>query len=188
MMTQHDTGSGATGGGFASGVWTGITPGATGVALTEEMLRDACQAAYQDGGDPSHILSVPSVIRRLSEYLFTSSARIATLTAETNQRGPATAMGSINTFLTDFGITLDMIPNRLQQKQTTASADDSAIVFILDPEYLSLCYLKGYRTDALAKTGLAENRQMSVDWSLIVNTEKAHAMITDIDFTAAVTA
>ena len=40
----------------------------------------------------------------------------------------------------------------------------------------------------LAKTGLAENRQMSVDWSLIVHTEKAHGIIGNISVSAAMTA
>jgi len=98
-------------------------------------------------------------------------------------------------FVTDFG-TLTLVPNRLQLSYATyaADTDDSTIdgvnsnVFILDPEYLSLCYLKGYRTDTLAKTGLAENRQMSVDWSLIVNTEKAHGIIPSVSNAGTMTA
>jgi len=81
----------------------------------------------------------------------------------------------------------------LQQRYAASYATPSLTaaysdVFILDPEYLSLCFLKGYKTDTLAKTGLAENRQMSVDWSLIVNTEKAHGVIASVDHTADVTA
>ena len=126
------------------------------------------------------MMTIPAMVRKFSEYLFTSSARVATLMSDQGKSAEkATALGAVNVFVTDFG-TLDLIPNRLQQKQTTASTDD--------PEYLSLCYLKGYRTDMLAKTGLAENRQMSVDWSLIVNNEKAHGMSTDINHAAAVTA
>ena len=134
------------------------------------------------------MMTIPAMVRKFSEYLFTSSARVATLMSDQGKSAEkATALGAVNVFVTDFG-TLDLIPNRLQQKQTTASTDDSTFVFYLDPEYLSLCYLKGYRTDMLAKTGLAENRQMSVDWSLIVNNEKAHGMSTDINHAAAVTA
>ena len=40
----------------------------------------------------------------------------------------------------------------------------------------------------LEKTGLADNRQMAVDWTLVVHTEKAHGVIADIDPTLAVTA
>jgi len=165
-----------------------FTPATAVAALTEAGIRDTVEAVYNEGGDPTKFMSIPSVIRKFSEYLFSSSARVATLLSDQGKSTEkATALGSVNVFVTDFG-TLILVPNRLQQKQTTAIADDSAIAFILDPEYLSLCFLKGYRTDMLAKTGLAENRQMSVDWSLIVNTEKAHGMITDIDYTAPVTA
>ena len=66
---------------------------------------------------------------------------------------------------------------------TPAVAD----VFLLDPEYLALSYLQGYRTESLAKTGLAEKWQMSVDWTLVVNNEAAHAMIGDIKQSAAAT-
>lgn len=161
------------------------TTTADGITLTESAIRDVVQNIYQEGGNPSKLMATPAVIRQISEYLFTSSARVATLTSDQGKSGEkATALGSINVYVTDFG-TLSLIPNRLQFSYgasygtptlTAANSD----VFILDPEYLSLCYLKGYRTDTLAKTGLAENRQMSVDFSLIVNTEKAHGLIPSV--------
>jgi len=156
------------------------------VTLTEAAVRDTVESIYQKGGDPTKMMSVPAMIRKFSEYLFTSSARVATLMSDQGKsQSKAAALGSVNVFVTDFG-TLDLVPNRLQQLQTAAGAGDSCFTFILDPEYLSLCYLYGYRTDPLAKTGLAEKRQMAVDWTLIVNTEKAHGMIGDCDQTAAV--
>ena len=193
LITNYTPRSGGAVGGFDNGgggttVTTVFTPATAVAALTETEIRDQVESIYNEGGDPTKLMTVPSLIRKISEYLFTSSARVATLMSDQGKsREKAAAMGAVNVFVTDFG-TLDLVPNRLQQLQDTAGTDDSAIVFYLDPEYLSLCYLKGYRTDPLAKTGLAENRQMSVDWTLIVNTEKAHGMSTDIDFTAAVTA
>lgn len=184
MATQFDTGSGATGGGFASGVWTPITPGAK-TPLTETMIRDAAQAAWEDGGNPSKLMSVPGVIRKLSEYMFTSSSRIATLTAETNQNGPATAMGSVNVFLTDFGVTLDMVPNRRQLTYGTGGAN--AAVFIYDPSYVRVSRLQGYRTQALAKMGLSERRFISVKSTLKCLNPDAHRVLLDIDPAAAVT-
>ncbi len=186
MVTQFDTGSGAAGGGYTAGVWAPIVPGAR-VALTETMIRDAAQAAWEDGADPSKIMSVPSVIRQLSEYMFTSSARIATLAAETNQKGPATAMGSVNVFLTDFGVTLDMIPNRIQRTYEDTNTATAAAVYILDPVYARLSYLKGYRTTPLAKTGLSDKRHMAVDWGQKVLQPDAHRVLLDIDPTAPVT-
>lgn len=176
-------------GGFNTG--TGLTAAYTvGVieAITEEKIRDNVESVYNEGGDPTVLMAIPGQIRKISEYLFTSSARVATLMSDQGKSGEkATALGAVNVFVTDFG-TLKLVPNRLQQTYTADSAGVANAVFILDPSYIELCYLQGYRTDVLAKTGLAENRQMSVDWSLIVNTEKAHGMITDCDSTAAMTA
>ena len=61
-------------------------------------------------------------------------------------------------------------------------------VFILDPSYLALSYIGGYVTSDLAKTGLANNRQMSVDWTLKVFNEKSQAIIGDINPATAMTA
>ena len=181
--------------GFDTSTGLTVVPTATaaGIALTETAIRDTVESIYNAGGDPTVLMSVPAVIRKISEYLFTSSARVATLMSDQGKSTEkATALGSINVFVTDFG-TLRMVPNRLQNKYDALYANptltaDFADVFILDPEYLSQCFLKGYRTDSLAKTGLAENRQMSVDWSLIVNTEKAHGIIASVDPTLAMTA
>lgn len=186
LETTHING---TAGGYDTG--TGLTVARTPglkTALTESAVRDAVESIYNEGGDPTKMMSIPSVIRKFSEYLFTSSARVGTIMSDQGKsREQAAALGSVNVFVTDFG-TLTMVPNRLQPvHKDSGASDDVADVFILDPEYLSLCYLQGYRTDDLAKLGQKERRQMIVDWSLIVNTEKAHGIIGDIDFAADVT-
>lgn len=186
IKTNHQNG---TPGGFstATGLTVARTPGA-GVALTETMIRTAAEQVYQQGGESSVLMSTPAVIRALSSYMFTASARIATFMSDIEgSASKATAMGSVNVFVTDFG-TLKFMPNRLQQTHLDSGGTAVADVFILDPAYLSFCYLQGYRTDELAKTGTAENRQMLVDWTLIVNNEKAEAMIGDIDPTLPVAA
>lgn len=191
MITQGDVASDALGGGFVGGAWAGRVPG-TKRALTETMVRDVAQMVWEEGGNPSLLMSIPSMIRGLSAYMFTDSARIATLTAETNQNGPATGMGSVNVFLTDFGVELQMIPNRLQQKYDSldggADSMDACDAFILDPSYVELAYLQGYQTDEQGKAGMTDVRLMSVDWCTKVLNRKAHGLIGDLDFTAAVTA
>ena len=187
---ETSTSRGTTGadGGFNTGTGIVAAP-AVGAkrALTEKAVRDIVQSVYQEGGDPTVLMSLPSVIRAFSEYLFTSSARVATLMADQGRSAEkATALGSVNVFVTDFG-TLDLVDNRLQQLYA-ADDGDCANVYIITPEYLSLGYLHGYRTEPLAKTGLSDKRQMAVDWTLIVQSEKAHGVIADIDPTLAVTA
>ena len=174
---------GTVGGFDGSGIVDAFTPG-TKEAMTETKVRDVAEDVYTEGGNPTVLMMIPKVCRAFSEYLFTSSARIATLTAETGQdKSAATAKGSVNVFVTDFGVTLDLIPNRLQPSVSAVSQ-----AFLLDPMHLRQSFLHSYRVEPLAKTGLGEKRLMSCDWTLVVTTEKAHGMVTDIDNTLAVTA
>jgi hypothetical protein len=184
MVTKHPGASTGTGGVFAAGAWSAWTPGA-GQGLTETLVRDACQAAWEDGADPSLLMSVPSVIRALSEYMFTSSARIATLNRD-EQGTDATALGTVNVFITDFGVTLEFVPNRLQQTYNDSAAKKVASVFLLDPAYARMSFLEGYRVEPLAKTGLSDKRLMAVDFTVKVLNPDAHRVIPDVDPTIAV--
>jgi hypothetical protein len=180
---------GGTAGGFATG--TGLTVARTPTAhraLTETLIRSAVQAVYQNGGDSSVLMTSPGVVAQISQYLFSSSARIATLMSDIEGgSAKATAMGAVNVFVTDFG-TLQIKANRLQPSHTDSGSTAVYDVFILDPSYLALSYIGGYTTEELAKTGLANNRQMSVDWTLKVFNEKSQAIIGDINPATAMTA
>ena len=191
-------------GGLASWIETNYYPGAspgaaggfnstTGVVdarvagdgrgLTETQVRTAALAAWTQGSNPNVLMSVPQVIANLSRYMFTSSAAIATLTRET--RGDtvgATALGSVNVFITDFGVTLDLVPNRLQQTYNSGDTVPAPVadVFVLDTSLLSYAFLWRVQTAPLARTGTADNRQMSAHWTLVVGNEEGLACIADI--------
>jgi hypothetical protein len=179
---------GATGstGGFntTTGLIDAPTPG-TARALTETLIRDIAQSVYENGGESIYLMGTPTVIRRLSEYLFSSSARIATMTND-NASGtsPMTAYGSANVFVTDFGQILTLVSNRMQPQDDT----DVSTLYFLDPKHLKQSFMRGYRTEPLAKTGLSEKRLISVDYSLCVLNEKSQGAIMAIDETAPVEA
>ncbi len=186
LETNAEFGATGSAGGFntSTGVVDACTPGAAR-ALSETLVRDVAESAYNKGGSPTILMMVPSVCRKFSEYLFTSSARVATLTSETGQsESGATAKGSVNVFVTDFGIVMELTPNRIQRNYAT----NESTAFLIDPGHVRISYLYGYRVEPLAKTGLADNRLMSVDWTLVVTNEKAHGMVTAIDNTTAVVA
>ena len=167
-----------TAGGYdhGTGKTTEATPGAA-APLSFQDVKDAVMGVYKQGAESTTLMSSPEVISSLSTYLFGNDARIANLHADQGKSSEkATALGSVNVVVTDFG-TLRLVANRLQPKD----AAGTDFVFILDPEYLSLSYLEGYRTDTLAKTGLSEKREISVDWGLRVHCEEAQAMICGID-------
>lgn len=185
LTTNVSVGLTGSTGGFntTTGLIDAPTPG-TPRALTETLIRDIAEAVYVAGGETMYLMGRPVVIRALSEYLFTSSARIATMTND-NASGTSamTAYGSANTFITDFGQVLKLVPNRLQPQDDT----DVSSLYFLDPKHLKQSFMRGYRTEPLAKTGLSEKRMISVDYSLCVLNEKSQGAILAIDETAPVT-
>ena len=158
-------------------------------ALTWANVRTRLEEVYNAGGYPSVLMSIPSVIKGVNTFLFSSDGDPyrAAPTANVQGTSPATqaAQGWITVVLSDFGISLSLVDNRLQQKYNSATAAD---VFLLDPAYLGLSYLGGYRNDVLGKVGHSDQRMLSTTWMTKCFREDAHALIADIDFTAAVTA
>ena len=144
LETNVDFGVGGSAGGFntTTGLIDAATPG-TARALTETLIRDIAQKVYQEGGETTILMGTPQVIRNLSEYLFTSSARIATMTnQDTSGTSGMTAYGSANVFVTDFGQVLKLVPNRLQPQTDT----DTSTLYFLDPRHLKQSFMRGYRT------------------------------------------
>jgi hypothetical protein len=159
-------------------------------ALTWELVRDGIEAIYNAGGNPSTLMSLPTMIKKINNFLFSSAGDPFRATPTANVTGTGggiaqTAQGFISVVLSDFGITLSLVDNRLQQFYNLATAVD---VFILDPSHIAIASMDGFRQDVLGKTGHAENRLLSNTWMTKVFREDAHALIADVDHTAAVTA
>lgn len=165
-------------------------------ALSESTIKDMMRESFVNGGNPSVAMSTPAVIEVLSDYLFTSSARVATLQSDASQSnrtdngtsggrsgGGVVAQGSVNILVTNFG-TLELVPNRFQGDSSSGAAD----LFLVDPDLWERSYLQGYETKELARDGLGENREISVDVTLCSLNEEGNAVVADIDYALAATA
>jgi hypothetical protein len=181
LTTNSDRGVGGLDGGFANGTVSAANLG-TVKALTETAIRNVCQGIYEQGFDPTVMMARPSVIRLVSEYMFTDAARIGIQQTETGKGGASTAVGSVKVFITDFDVELMFTPNRLQPYMDGETATNDSL-FILTPQYARHGYLHNYRTEPLAKLGLADRSQVAVDWTLKVLAEQAHGVVADIDAT-----
>ncbi len=180
--------AGAANGGFNTGtkIVDAHTNATTAVAGTEARLSALIETAYNNNAEPTILMSTPAVIKRLATRLFASS-RVATPTANVSGTAPAnqTSQGFINVMVTDFGFTLDLMPNRLQQDYNSNTA---ASLFGIDPSMAAISYLHRPKAEAIAKLGLSHRWQVSSDWTLKVYQEKAHFNYRDIDEDAAWTA
>jgi len=182
LTTNVSFGATGSAGGYSTATGLTVAPTyGTARAASETELKDLLQGIYTNGGNADTLMSVPSVIRGMSEFMLSSQARVATLMSDTGTSATAqTAKGSVNVYVGDFGV-YKMISNRLQPVE----AAGKATMFIIDPSLIEISYLKGYRVEPLAKTGLADKRLMAVDYSLKVLQEKGLGAYFDIDTSAA---
>ena len=163
------------------------TDATTAVAGTEARLSALIETAYGNNAEPTILMSTPAVIKRLAVRLF-SSGRVATPTANIRGDGGGvgqTSQGYITTMVTDFGFTLELHPNRLQQDY---NSDTAASLFGIDPQMVAISYLHRPKAEQIAKLGLSHRWQISTDWTVKVYQEKAHFNYRDIDEDAAWTA
>lgn len=192
LATNKDLGAG----GAVTGFNTGTKLVAAQVAgeerqLTWEMVATQIQNVYVLGGNPSILMSVPGVTKAIGRYLFTTPFAAAP-TANVNGSGAGVAQvsqGYIDTFKTDFGTLMQIVPNRLQQTYASIGADPDpqvANVFGIDPRFWKLGLLYGWKVDALGKVGLSHRKLLHVDYMLKAYLERANFLIADIDPTLTV--
>lgn len=176
-------GAGALGGVGADGMPDAYTPG-TARGLTQTLLDQVIEAAYVNGGSPDTIMVSPAMKRVISDYLFTSSARVAALYSDVGQpkgNSQATALSAVDVYISDFG-QLKIVPNRFLG-YTRAAGKASNNVYVLEMSKWAVGYLRPFATKTIAPTGDAEKRLLMVDFSLIYREEMASGAIMDIDAT-----
>lgn len=187
IATNTVFGVGGSAGGFdlATKLVDAPTEG-TVKALVWADIRDVILAIYSAGGAANGTLvamSTPLVIRNIVSFLFSVEGAPFRAAPTANVTGASpmnqTAQGWIDVVLSDFGITLRLVANRLQ---TTYNTDTAADLFFFDPPHAAIASMSGFRTDNLAKTGHADNRLISNTWMTRVFREDAHGMIADVDF------
>ena len=166
-------------------------------ALSESShLKPMIRAAYENGGDLRYAMGRPTVIELLSDYMFTSSARVATLVSQAGQGnrqgvdegngtagGGISAQGAVNVYVSNFG-TVIFVPNRFQPSSIDGAGTQQAAhsdLFLIDPDLWEVSYLQGYRIKTLGDTGLSAKRLISVDYTLCGLAELGNAVIADID-------
>ncbi len=189
IATNTNFGIGGIAGGFSTATKLVAAPSEGDIrALSWEDVRDQIEAVYTVGGNPSVLMSVPGVVKRINSFLFSTEGKPyrADPVANIGGTGPTTqtAQGYISVVLSDFGITLSLVDNRLQQLY---NVDTAADVFLIDPAHFNVSSLYGFRQDELGKTGHSEMRLLSNHWMTKCFREDAHGMIADIDPTADVT-
>ena len=151
-------------GGLASWITTNVVD-TTGAAPTEDNLKEAVLKAYTAGGEPTVLLVSPA-----NKQVFSTFSGIAEQRFQAPGTGQTKIIGAADLYMSDFG-QLSVVPDRFL-------SDDFS--YVLDPSMASVSYLRPFKSQKLAKTGDNEKHLLNVEYTLRVNNEAAHAMMTDL--------
>lgn len=170
--------------------------GGTARALSLTLIDEAIMGAASRGGRVRYAVSMPIVIKRLTDFLMSGSAQIAAIQTNVPQSerqgviegdglsgGGVAAISSVNVMVTSFG-SITLVPDFQQQFDTAAIAT----MHLVDPDWIDCVKLDGAQFDIQdqAKVGLATDRLLVTTYGIRLPSERAHATIAAIDTTAAV--
>lgn len=149
----------------------GTTARVTGTdrAFTSTLLNSTMQSCYTNGGSPTILLVTPA--QKVVASTFTG---IATRFRDVPANQQAQVIAAADVYVSDFGI-IQIVPDRF-----IPNADNDDTAFLLDTEMASVAYLRPFQTNELAKVGDSEQTQLLVEYTLQVNNEAAHGIITDL--------
>ncbi len=181
--------------GFNSGtnIVDGKTFNTSNAGLQQADIDGVILAMWKLNSKPTVAMMTGTVLQKLSKYFFTSGAQISTLTANgPDSAADRIAQSAVNVYHTDFGTTLRLVanphmPNRVDTTMTDGTTDTDCML-IFDPSYIKFSTLKNFTTKNHAVTGLAQEVEHSVDWTLVLENHEALGCICGILDTTAVAA
>ncbi len=150
-------------------------------ALSEAGLLGVIDAVYKVSSEAPNILMLSvDGKQRYSNYMFSSSARIATQYQDqgANPRGGVQAVGAVDTWVTNTAI-VDVVPNRFQRDRDS---------FVYNNAWADVAYFDPMQTDAMAKTADTDDRMILHDMTLVVRNRATLGTFADIDTSTAMIA
>lgn len=150
----------------AGGNGTARTDG-TQRTFTESLLKGAILSAYDEGANIKYLMMAPSAKQTFSSFVGVGGASgVSNFNDVSDQR----IIGGMNIYVSDFG-EMAVVPNRFQRSRD---------VWLLDPEYYGVAYLRPFFQKEVASTSDGEQRAIITEYTLVVNNEKALGAVYDL--------
>jgi hypothetical protein len=173
IVTNDSRGATGTDGGFAAGLVTAAGNG-TQRAFTRALLDTVILNTYTSGGNPTVFMCSPYVKTVFSSFM--QGANTAVVNAYIRGESQATIYAAADTYRSDFGV-IDIVPNRQLARGGAAHARNG---FLIDRSKVAIGIFRDVFEDRPAKTGDAEKRALLCEYSLIMKTQAAHAVVADL--------
>jgi hypothetical protein len=136
--------------------------GASQVALTEVMVNDAMQKAFQNGAHPENLVLPPAIRRTVSTFQGRSSSQVLV--------GKTEVVATVDVIATDFG--------RVKVMPSLWVASDTGL--LLDPDFVAVAFFRNFRQFQIAKIGDAETRVVLAEWGVEMRNSVAHILFNGI--------
>jgi len=153
--------------GYAAGVWGAVTDG-TATAMTEGDLVSALEAAWTDGGDASLIMVNSTLKRKIAT--FGGASKFSGVQVSGARTAQAVVIGGVDLYISDFG----------EHKISLNRYMRTGTLLALDPEYVSVGFLRPIKFEERAKTGDATRGEILTEFTLIGDNPDAHAKIQSV--------
>jgi len=149
--------------GYQSSDWTASSD-STASTFVETDLKNALEAAWTDGGDPSVIVTNSKQKKRMSAFVG-ASAFEGFGVAQGKVQG--VVIGGVDVYVSDYG-SHKVVLNRFIGQTA---------VLCLDPEYVGIAWLDNIKMEDLAKTGDAEKKMLIAEYTYVAQNPDAHAQV-----------
>lgn len=136
--------------------------GGNQVAMTEQLVGDAMQAAYTNGSNPNLMIVPPAIKRTVSTFVGRNSTQV--------QVGRTEVVATVDIIATDFG-RIKVIPSRWVP---------SDVSLLLDPNFVAVAFYRNFRQFPLAKVGDAETRMILAEWGVEMRNPLAHILFNGV--------
>lgn len=147
---------------LAAGDAFAAVAGANQVALTEKLVNDAMEIAYNNGANPSLLILPPAIRRTVSTFKGRDSTQVMV--------GRTEVIATVDVIATDFG-RIKVIPSRWMPT-------DAGL--LIDPQYVAVAFFRNFRQYPIAKIGDAETRMILAEWGVEMRNPMAHILFNGI--------
>lgn len=165
LFTNDSNGASGTQYTFAGGVPSTARTDGTDRTWTEALLKAALLLQYNAGGEVSMLMVSPAKKQETSSF-----TGIADIRASVQGAKPATIIGAVDVYVSDFG-NLEVVPNRFMPTD---------LAYLIDPSQAKKRVLRPYFVEELAKTGDSSKFHLIEEMGLEVTNEAAHAVVRDL--------
>lgn len=156
-VVGYTTGLPTTAGGAFSAVSSGNQ-----VEMTEVLVGNAMQIAYNNGASPTMLIVPPAIKRTVSTFEGRSSSQVMV--------GKTEVVATVDIIATDFG-RIKVMPSRWVPTDLS---------LLIDPDYIALAYFRNFRQYPLAKIGDAETRMILAEWGVEMRNPMAHILFNGV--------